>query len=143
MSKMFKHVNINIAHDEHLTLGQRVADRVAAAMGSWPFIITQSVILTAWVVLNSIASITHWDNYPYILLNLALSFQAAYAAPFILISQNRQAEKDRMKADQDFLVNLKAEGEVEQVLASIDNLNSKIDLLLKGVAKDGKGQDVV
>jgi uncharacterized membrane protein len=72
-----------------LNFGQRIADKVAATMGSWSFIIVQSVILTVWIILNVIAWISHWDPYPFILLNLALSFQAAYAAPFIMISQNR------------------------------------------------------
>src|SRR5256885_4423628 len=70
---------------EQLTLGQRIADTVAATMGSWPFIIIQSVILAAWIVLNVTAYMQQWDPYPFILLNLALSFQAAYAAPFIMM----------------------------------------------------------
>ncbi len=75
-----------------LTTGQRIADTVAATMGSWKFIIIQSVILLAWIALNITAYIEHWDPYPFILLNLALSFQAAYAAPFIMMSQNRQQD---------------------------------------------------
>ena len=73
------------------TLGQKVADQVAAGMGSWPFIIVQSALLAVWIVLNVVGYVKHWDPYPFILLNLALSFQAAYAAPFIMMSQNRQA----------------------------------------------------
>ena len=72
-----------------LTLGQRIADDVAAMMGSWTFIIIQSALLLAWIVLNITAYVQNWDPYPFILLNLALSFQAAYAAPFIMMSQNR------------------------------------------------------
>src|ERR1051325_9733810 len=99
---------------EGLTLGQRVADAVAATMGSWRFIIIQSVLLMAWIVLNIVAWIAHWDPYPFILLNLALSFQAAYAAPFIMMSQNRQAEIDRRKAESDYEVNIKAELEIDR-----------------------------
>jgi hypothetical protein len=78
-----------------LTAGQRIADTVAATMGSWKFIIIQSVILMFWIALNVTAYVQQWDPYPFILLNLALSFQAAYAAPFIMMSQNRQQDIDR------------------------------------------------
>jgi uncharacterized membrane protein len=95
------------------TLGDRVADTVAAGMGSWPFIIIQSVLLAVWIVLNVTAWLSHWDPYPFILLNLALSFQAAYAAPFIMMSQNRQAAVDRAAAQSDYQINAKAELEIE------------------------------
>ncbi|MEO9133112.1 MAG: DUF1003 domain-containing protein, partial [Sphingomonas sp.] len=78
-----------------LTTGQRIADTVASTMGSWRFIIIQTTILFFWIVLNVTAYIARWDPYPFILLNLALSFQAAYAAPFIMMSQNRQQDIDR------------------------------------------------
>ena len=124
-------------HTEHaakLTAGQRIADAVAATMGSWSFIITQSGILTLWIALNVVAWIEHWDPYPFILLNLALSFQAAYAAPFIMISQNRQAERDRHQADEDFRTNVEAERRIEDLqkrLAEIEvtKLNRIIELL--------------
>ena len=83
--------NVNEVDQERLTFGQRIADTVADTMGSWPFIITQTTILAIWITLNATAWINHWDPYPFILLNLTLSFQAAYAAPFIMMSQNRQA----------------------------------------------------
>jgi uncharacterized membrane protein len=105
-----------------LTVGQRVADTVAATMGSWKFIIIQSVILLAWIVLNITAYIEHWDPYPFILLNLALSFQAAYAAPFIMMSQNRQQDIDRMAAKTDYQINVKAELEIELLHEKIDQL---------------------
>jgi uncharacterized membrane protein len=107
--------NVNVQHDDQLTVGQRVADKVASTMGSWRFIIIQSCILGAWIVLNVIGLVNHWDPYPFILLNLALSFQAAYAAPIIMMSQNRQAEKDRLQADEDFQINCKAEMEIANV----------------------------
>jgi uncharacterized membrane protein len=105
-----------------LTVGQRVADTVAATMGSWKFIIIQSVILLAWIVLNITAYIEHWDPYPFILLNLALSFQAAYAAPFIMMSQNRQQDIDRVAAKTDYQINVKAELEIELLHEKIDQL---------------------
>ncbi|NJM67551.1 MAG: DUF1003 domain-containing protein [Acaryochloris sp. RU_4_1] len=95
------------------SLGDRVADQVAAVMGSWRFIIIQSIILALWVILNIVAVIQHWDPYPFILLNLMLSFQAAYAAPIIMMSQNRQAAIDRADAKHDYEVNQKAELEIE------------------------------
>ena len=105
-----------------LTLGQRIADTVAATMGSWRFIIIQSGILLVWIVLNITAYVQRWDPYPFILLNLALSFQAAYAAPFIMMSQNRQQDIDRQKAENDFQVNVKAELEIEQLHQKLDQL---------------------
>jgi len=94
--------------DARLTPGQRIADAVAATMGSWRFIIIQTTILFLWIALNITAWINHWDPYPFILLNLALSFQAAYAAPFIMMSQNRQQDVDRLHAAEDFRINVKA-----------------------------------
>ena len=85
--------NWHAAHAAELTFGAPIADAVAATMGSWSFIIAQSIVLALWIVVNVVAWVEHWDPYPFILLNLALSFQAAYAAPFIMISQNRQAER--------------------------------------------------
>jgi uncharacterized membrane protein len=81
------------------TTGERAADAVAAAMGSWRFIIIQSAIVAAWIALNLVAIFRHFDPYPFILLNLLFSTQAAYAAPIIMMSQNRQATKDRQRDD--------------------------------------------
>ena len=102
--------------------GQKIADKVAAVVGSWRFIIIQSSLLALWIIANVIGFIQHWDPYPFILLNLALSFQAAYTAPIIMMSQNRQAVIDRSSAKQDYTVNLKAELEIEL-------LHQKLDLL--------------
>ncbi len=101
---------------ESLTVGQRVADTVAATMGSWRFIIIQSVILVIWITLNAVGLIVSpWDPYPFILLNLALSFQAAYAAPIIMMSQNRQESRDRLRAELDLETDIKAETLIEEV----------------------------
>ena len=120
-------INVNQAAAESMTLGARTADAFANAVGSWTFILTQSVILVFWIALNVIAWIQHWDPYPFILLNLALSFQAAYAAPIIMMSQNRQASKDRLMAEQDYLVNTKAEEELKAVM---QHLEAQDDLML-------------
>ena len=105
-----------------LRLGQRIADKVAATMGSWNFIIIQSVVLLVWIVLNVTAYAQRWDPYPFILLNLALSFQAAYAAPFIMMSQNRQQDIDRKAAENDYKINVKAELEIELLHQKLDQL---------------------
>lgn len=113
-----------------LTLGQRIADQVAATMGSWRFIVIQSALLLIWVGLNITAYVRHWDPYPFILLNLALSFQAAYAAPIIMMSQNRQQDVDRREAANDYRINVKAELEIELLHEKIDQLRDKEVLAL-------------
>ena len=102
---------VNVRHlGVRRTTGERVADAVAAGVGSWPFIIVQSTLLIVWILLNAFL-IRDWlngepfDPYPFILLNLMLSFQAAYTGPVVMMSQNRQAAKDRDKAEQDYEVN--------------------------------------
>lgn len=102
--------------------GARVSDAVTAVVGSWPFIIIQSVLLVLWMLFNTLAWINHWDPYPFILLNLVLSFQAAYTAPIIMMSQNRQADLDRAAAQHDYDVNLKAELEIELLHQKIDQM---------------------
>jgi uncharacterized membrane protein len=119
-----------------LTLGQRVADSVASTMGSWTFIIIQSILLFVWIVLNVTAFIKKWDPYPFILLNLALSFQAAYAAPFIMMAQNRQQDIDRKEAENDYQINIKAELEIEQLHQKIDELREKEVLALSEAIRD-------
>lgn len=120
--------NVNDLVEERLTTGQHVADTVASVLGSWKFIIIQSVIITFWIVMNIAAYVRHWDPYPFILLNLFLSLQAAYAAPVIMMSQNRQAEKDRLEAHNDFNLNIKSEEEVRII---IDNLHAQNEVLTK------------
>jgi uncharacterized membrane protein len=122
--------------DDDLTMGQKIADRVAATMGSWPFIIIQSIILLVWIVLNVTAIVNKWDPYPFILLNLALSFQAAYAAPFIMMSQNRQQDIDRKEAENDHQINVKAELEIELLHEKVDALRQKEVLMLTQAVAD-------
>ncbi len=119
-----------------LRVGQRVADQVAATMGSWKFIIIQTTILFFWIVLNVTAYVQRWDPYPFILLNLALSFQAAYAAPFIMMSQNRQQDIDRKQAENDYQINIKAELEIELLHQKIDQLRENEVLTLTQTISD-------
>ena len=111
------------SHSDPRTFGEWIADSVVATMGSWTFIIIQSVVLAIWIAINLVAWVSHWDPYPFILLNLALPFQAAYAAPFIMISQNRQTERDRHQADEDYRTNVEVEKRIEDLqrqLAAIE-----------------------
>ena len=105
--------------------GDKIADIVTNIVGSWRFIIIQSCLLTIWIILNVTAWIVRWDPYPFILLNLALSFQAAYATPFILMSQNRQSTIDRENAQQDLDCDIKAEMEIELLHEKLDLLRTK------------------
>jgi uncharacterized membrane protein len=119
-----------------LSTGGRVADWIAAVVGSWPFVIAQSLLLTAWIIVNVYAWVQAWDPYPFILLNLMLSFQAAYTAPIILMSQNRQAILDRQDQANDYDVNLKAELEIELLHHKIDLLRTQEIQLLTELVKD-------
>jgi len=136
--------NVNEVDEEQMTWGQRVADKVADTIGSWPFIIIQSIILAIWITLNVIASINHWgwawDVYPFILLNLALSFQAAYSGPVIMMSQNRQSAKDRLAAEIDHDVNTKAELEINNLMRRMDELELNIEEQYADLKKMLSGQ---
>ncbi len=123
--------NINQVAADQLTTGDRIADGFAAMMGSWTFIITQSIILTFWIGVNIAAWVNHWDPYPFILLNLALSFQAAYAAPIIMMSQNRQSAKDRLMAEQDYEINAKAEEEVKAIMHHLEQQDEFMITILR------------
>jgi uncharacterized membrane protein len=108
-----------------MTRGAGLADWVAKTVGSWRFILVQSGLLVIWIALNAVAFIKHWDPYPFILLNLVLSFQAAYTAPIIMMSQNRQSEIDRGHALHDYRINVKAELEIELLHNKIDALREQ------------------
>ncbi len=117
--------NPEVEIDAHLTVGQRMADRIAAFGGSWYFISVFAVILFAWMALNSWVLVSKsFDPYPYILLNLVLSTLAAIQAPLIMMSQNRQEARDRARAQHDYQINLKAELEIRQLHQKIDHLLS-------------------
>lgn len=107
----------NLNDLENQTISKhKTAEAVVKVIGSWNFIVIQTIILICWSILNIIAAFEHWDPYPFILLNLILSLQAAYAAPIIMMSQNRQAERDRLEAHNDYLINVKTENEVSIIL---------------------------
>lgn len=106
------------------TFGQKLADRMASKVGSWAFIGAQSVILTGWIGANTIPGLPHWDESPFILLNLVFSFASAYTAPVVLMSQNRQSEEDRESAEINHQVNLHTAQEIELLHQKIDNLHT-------------------
>jgi uncharacterized membrane protein len=115
--------NVNVEFDRELSFGERIADRVAEFGGSWRFIISFGVVLGVWIAVNSIALLREpFDPFPYILLNLVLSCLAALQAPVIMMSQNRQEARDRMRAENDYKVNLKAELEVRAISDKLDQL---------------------
>ncbi len=116
------------ASQRHRTPGDRVADAFAAAVGSWTFIITQSLLLVGWLTLNVLGWIRHWDPYPFILLNLALSFQAAYASPIIMMSQNRQARLSERRNHLDLQINLLAEQETTEILRLLRRLCAEANI---------------
>ncbi|NIA19897.1 MAG: DUF1003 domain-containing protein [Xanthomonadaceae bacterium] len=121
--------NINETYEQSLTVGDRISDRMAEFGGSWKFIIYSAVFLAIWIGINSVILLWHpFDPYPFILLNLILSLLAAIQAPIIMMSQNRQEDRDRMRAENDYQVNLKAEMEVRII-------NEKLDQLLHQVMR--------
>lgn len=129
MIKMDK--NWHDQHRETLSFGSRVADKVASGMGSWRFIIIQTIIVIIWMVLNFVAFISHWDPYPFILLNLLFSTQAAYAAPIIMMAQNRQNERDRIQAQADYQTNIDAKLEIEALTLKLNQLEvEKLDKII-------------
>jgi uncharacterized membrane protein len=108
------------------TLGERAADKLTSIAGSWGFIISFFVFLGIWMVLNIFAWFSHWDPYPFILLNLCLSCLAAVQAPIILMSQNREAQRDRLRSQYDYAVNRKAEKEIEEIRKQLSRIERKI-----------------
>jgi uncharacterized membrane protein len=136
---MAEHKTWHDSHKASLGFGQRLADQVANGMGSWRFIIIQTLIVMLWMVLNVIAFIQHWDPYPYILLNLLFSTQAAYAAPIIMMAQNRQSERDRAQADADYKTNCEAKKEIEELLQKLNSIEiDKLDKILALLEKADK-----
>ena len=123
-----------------LTRGQRLADGVAATIGSWRFIVIQSTAIALWITGNVLVGANSWDPYPFILLNLLLSFQAAYTAPAIMMSQNRQSELDRRHAQSDYEINVKAELEIELLHEKIDILKEQELLALTQAVRELSAQ---
>jgi uncharacterized membrane protein len=129
----FRHLNWHAAHRDKMSMGARIADAVANFIGSWQFIIIQSGIFVVWVVFNTIWLFTayEFDPYPFILFNLFMSAEAAYASPLILMSQNRQSERDRIQAEHDYETNVAAKEEIETILRELARLElEKLDRIL-------------
>ena len=124
----------NTWHDKHtesLTFGDKVSDAVANGMGSWKFIIWQSIFVIIWMGLNIVGFMRHWDVYPFILLNLIFSTQAAYAAPIIMMAQNRQSDRDRIQAQNDYQTNLDAKEEIECLQRQLNKIETeKLDKII-------------
>jgi len=143
-------VNVNKEFRGKWTTGQRMADAVARIVGGWPFIICQSAIILAWVAANGFlfyqaafhpAYFKAWDPYPFILLNLVLSFQAAYTGPIVMMSQNRQSEKDRLMAEHDYQVNVTAEEEIKVIMEHLVHQDELILELMARLEKVGQIPD--
>jgi len=118
-------------HKEELSFGSRLADSVASGMGSWKFIIVQTILVLLWMGLNLVAYTYHWDVYPFILLNLVFSTQAAYAAPIIMMAQNRQNDRDRVQAQSDYQTNKDAKLEIEALAIKLNRIEiDKLDKII-------------
>src|SRR5436189_4608423 len=128
-------------HTETSTFGQRLADKVAKGMGSWRFIIFQTVFVVCWMILNVIGFMFHWDVYPFILLNLLFSTQAAYAAPIIMMAQNRQSDRDRIQAQADYDTNTEAKLEIEVLQKMLNKMEvEKLDKIIGMLQEMKKSQ---
>jgi uncharacterized membrane protein len=130
---MTLHRNWHDAHREKMSQGARIADIVASFIGSWRFIIIQSGIFAIWVVFNTVWLFTayQFDPYPFILFNLFMSAEAAYASPLILMSQNRQSDRDRIQAQHDYETNVAAKEEIETIIKELGRLETeKLDKIL-------------
>lgn len=129
------------SHRENYTFGQRIADGTAHTLGSWPFIIGQTLFVAAWITLNLVAWANHWDPYPFILLNLMFSVQAAYAGPVLMMSQNRQAERDRFQAQADYDTNVKGEKIAEEIMERLERIeHDQLCRILELLGGAGTGQ---
>ncbi|MEG3437501.1 DUF1003 domain-containing protein [Pannus brasiliensis CCIBt3594] len=111
-----------------LTFGQKLADAMAARVGSWTFVIGQTVVLTGWIGANTIPGLPHWDESPFILLNLMFSFASAYTAPVVLMSQNRQSDEEREQAANNHLVNVRTAESIELLHRKIDELQARLSI---------------
>jgi uncharacterized membrane protein len=130
--------NPNEVIAEQLTTGDRIADAVARFGGSWYFIISFAIVLVVYAGLNVVLATRAWDPYPFILLNLFLSMLAAVQAPVIMMSQNRQDAKDRLRSELDFAVNRKAEVEITQLAAKLNRLEDRLDDVQAALSPRGR-----
>ena len=132
--KLFSFLSLNKdpnKKENDLTLGQKAADKVTTWAGSWTFILSLMGLMAVWMAINVIALTERWDPYPFILLNFVLSTLAALQAPIILMSQNRQSERDRIKADRDYGVNRKSEREATKIIGKLEYIEQVLNEIKK------------
>lgn len=137
----FEPFNWHATDQMQRTFGDRLADAVAEGMGSWGFIIAQTIFVVIWMTLNVVGFMYQWDPYPFILLNLVFSTQAAYAAPIIMMSQNRAADRDRAQAQADYETNLRAKEEIEELQQSLARIEGeKLDKIIELLTHEKKSR---
>jgi uncharacterized membrane protein len=128
--KPHPHKPRNVHHEylEQLTVGQKVADSFASGIGSWTFVIVQAVIMILWMIINTLTlfQFIHFDIFPFVFLNLAMSAEAAFSSPLIMMSQNRQSEKDRLTAQNDYETDMKAEHHIEEMVRHLDSQDDEL-----------------
>lgn len=148
----YRHIDHDVKNANELfyssrTFGQRVADSISRIVGSWPFIIIQSILLVVWVAVNVFVGFEYatnasyfnaWDPYPFILLNLVLSFQAAYTGPIVLMSQNRQAGKDRIDAEQNYATTRRAEEELHVIMEHLAHHDEMLFTIIDALKANSK-----
>jgi len=140
-AKLQARKNWHEEHSETLSVGNRIADSVAKGMGSWSFIIIQTFLVAIWMALNLVGYVYHWDVYPFILLNLVFSTQAAYAAPIIMMAQNRQNDRDRVQAKADYQTNIDAKLEIEALAILLKSIEvEKLDKIIKMIDEMNKNE---
>jgi uncharacterized membrane protein len=139
---------VNVVHHEEATFGEHLADGIAAGIGSWTFLIVQTFLVALWVVLNFVGFIKHWDPFPFILLNLLFSVQAAYTGPVLLLAGNRQAQKDRLTLEHAAHEADKADKQNVQILRAIEHntevtlqILRHVELLVSGHIADDAAKD--
>jgi len=127
-------------HEEALTLEQKISDAIAKGVGSWNFVVFQTIFVIFWISLNITAYLHNWDPFPFVLLNLVFSIQTAYTAPIIMMSQNKQNERDRLQAEEDYQTNLKAKVEIEELQTSIYRIESEKLIEIKRLLEEIKSE---
>ncbi|TMD35888.1 MAG: DUF1003 domain-containing protein [Chloroflexi bacterium] len=135
---------VNVLHHEEATFGEKLADKIAAGIGSWTFLIVQSLAVTLWVALNVIGLVNHWDPFPFILLNLLFSVQAAYTGPVLLLAGNRQSQKDRLTLEHAAEEAEKADDQNVEILKAIEkNTEVTIQILrhVEALVSDHMAED--
>jgi len=131
---------LNDLENNKISKGHVLAERTVQLIGSWKFLIIQSIILIVWTIVNIVAWFEHWDPYPFILLNLFLALQGAYTGPIIMMSQNRQAARDRLEAHNDYLINVKAEKEIRSLTKQLTAQSHDIQELKQMIASLQKSE---